>query len=382
MAKLDIEIKSHQEQFPAFFTKLGCYPIVLGLPWLQLHVVRVNFRRRLIGFESSYCQQHCQHHSSAGAWGNHIKTVPDPEKPKLDISALTASPFIRRIKKEKLKAYAITLYKINKALGIKDLQEKPLEGVIPKEYHELLLLFSKVIAETLPTHRPYDHKSKLQEGFTPPFGPMYSLLQNGLEALKEWIEKNLSKGFIWSSSSPCGAPVLCAPKPGGGFRLCVDYRGLNEGTIMNRYPLALIQETLLRLSKARYYTKLDVCDAYNMIRIVEFEEWKTDFGTRYGLFESLVMPFGLTDTPASFQELINDTLRPFLNIFWTAFLDDILIYSDNLKKHREHVTAVMTSLKAAGLYLKVEKCEFHKEEVNYLGLIVAVNGIRMDPEKV
>jgi hypothetical protein len=94
------------------------------------------------------------------------------------------------------------------------------------------------------------------------------------------------------------------------------------------------------------------------------------------------MHFGLINAPASFQEFINDTLRPFLDKFCTAFLDDILIYSDNLKEHMEHVTAVMTALKEAALYLKAEKCEFHKEEVMYLGLIVGVNGIRMDPEKV
>src|ERR1700688_3235867 len=94
------------------------------------------------------------------------------------------------------------------------------------------------------------------------------------------------------------------------------------------------------------------------------------------------MPFGLTNAPASFQEFINDTLRPFLNIFCTAFLDDNLIYSDNLKEHKEHVRAVMTALKEAGFYLKAEKCDFHKEEIKYLGLIVGVNGIRIDSEKV
>ena len=236
-----------------------------------------------------------------------METAADPDGPKLNIWGVAAVPIVRRIRREKLKVYAVTLYEINKALGIKDLQEKPLEEVIPKEYHEFLPLFSKEVTETLPPHRPYDHKIKLQEGFTPPFGPIYSLSREELQVLKEWIEKNLSKGFIRSSSSPCGAPVLFAPKPGGGLRLCVDYRGLNEGTIKNRYPLPLIQETLLRLSKARYYTKLDVRHAYNMIRIAEEDEWKTAFRIRYGLFESLVMPFGLTNAPASFQEFINDT---------------------------------------------------------------------------
>jgi hypothetical protein len=116
MAKLDLGIRGHQEKLPAFVTKLGHYPIVLGLPWLQLHDVTVRFKNRRIGFESNYCQQHCQHHSSVWVWGNHMETIPDPEKPKLDICAVAASPFMRRVKKEKLKVYAVTLYKINKAL--------------------------------------------------------------------------------------------------------------------------------------------------------------------------------------------------------------------------------------------------------------------------
>jgi hypothetical protein len=138
----------------------------------------------------------------------------------------------------------------------------------------------------------------------------------------------------------------------------------------------------LGLSKARWNTKLDIRDTYNMIRITEGKKWKTAFRTRYGLCESLVMPFGLTNTPELFQEFINDTLRPFRNIFCTAFLDHISIYSDNLMEHKEHVSAVMTTLKKAGLYLKAEKCEFHQQDVKYRGLIVRVNDIRMDPEKI
>jgi hypothetical protein len=119
-----------------------------------------------------------------------------------------------------------------------------------------------------------------------------------------------------------------------------------------------------------------------MIRIAEANEWKTAFRTCYGLFESLVMPFRPTNAPASLQEFINDTLRPFLDIFCTAFLNDILIYSDNLTEHKEHVRAVMMKLREAGLYLKAEKCEFHQQEVKFLGLMVGVNGIKMDLAKV
>jgi hypothetical protein len=179
---------------------------------------------------------------------------------------------------------------------------------VPAEYHKFLALFSEAEANKLPPHRPYNHQIPLKEGFTPPFGPIYSLSQRELEALKKWLEENLSKGFIRASSSPASAPILFVKKGDGSLRLCVDYRGLNERTMKNYYPLPLLHETLLRLQKAKYSTKLDIRGAYNLVRMAEGEYWKTAFRTRYGLFESLVMPFGLTNAPASFQHFINDVL--------------------------------------------------------------------------
>ena len=147
------------------------------------------------------------------------------------------------------------------------------------------------------------------------------------------MDENLSKGFIRAYSSPAGAPILFVKKSDGSLRLCVDYRGLNAGTIKNRYPLPLIRETLMRLSKARYYTALDVRGAYNLLRVAEGDEWKTAFRMWYRLYESLVMPFGLTNAPADFQHFINDVLHPFLDAFCTAYLDDILKYSETLEEH-------------------------------------------------
>ena len=171
----------------------------------------------------------------------------------------------------------------------------------------------------------------MKEGFQPLFGPLYSLSCFELETLKTWLEENLTRGFIRTSSSPSGPPILFVKKQDGSLWLCMDYRGLNEGSIKNRYPLPLLQETLMRLLKARWFTKLDVWNAYNLLCIAVGEEWKTAFRTRYGLYESLVMPFGLTNAPASFQNFINNALQAFLDRFATAYLDDILIYSDTLE---------------------------------------------------
>jgi hypothetical protein len=139
----------------------------------------------------------------------------------------------------------------------------------------------------------------------------------------------------------------------------------------------------MRLSRARFFTKLDVRRAYNLIRMAEGEEWKTAFRIRYRLFESFVIPFSLTNAPADFQRFIKDTLSLFLDQFTSAYLDDILIYSDTMsEEHVEHVKWILERLTTVGLHLKPEKYEFHKTEVKYQGLLVGAEGVRMDPVKM
>ena len=131
-----------------------------------------------------------------------------------------------------------------------------------------------------------------------------------------------------------------------------------------------------------YFSKVDIISAFNMVRIKAGQEYLTAFRTRFGLFESLVMPFGLSGAPATFQRFINDTLRPYLDIFCTAFLDDILIYSRTREEHTEHLRKVLEALREAGLFAQIDKCEFYKEETVFLGLIVGKHGIKIDQKKV
>jgi len=223
-------------------------------------------------------------------------------------------------------------------------KELDLREYISAEYHEFLPLFSEALAKNLPPHQPYDHKIPLREGFTPPFSPLYTMSRTELQTLKEWLEENMSKGFIRASSSPMASPIPFVKKTNGSLWLCVNYCGLNEGTIKNHYPLPSLQETLMRLLKAKYFTILDIRSAYNLIRMAEGKEWKTVLQMCYGLFESLVMPFGLTNAPSNFQALINDVLRTYLDNFCTAFLDDIFVYSSTLKEHKEQVYKVLKVL--------------------------------------
>ncbi|KAI0992051.1 hypothetical protein K3495_g16135, partial [Podosphaera aphanis] len=153
-----------------------------------------------------------------------------------------------------------------------------------------------------------------------------------LLCLRKEICELLDRNWIRTSSSPGGAPVLFVKKPGGGLRFCVDYRSLNFITRKNRYPLPLVKETFRAISKSRWFTKIDVSAAFHRIRVKEGDEWKTAFQTRLGKFEWLVMPFGLTGAPAAWQRWINDLLRDYLDHFCTAYLDDVLIWSDGSKE--------------------------------------------------
>ena len=183
-----------------------------------------------------------------------------------------------------------------------------------------------------------EHAIDLGNGKQPPYGPIYSLGLVELEILKIYIEIYLKTGFIRPSKSPAGALILFDKNPDGSLCLCMNYQGLNNLTIKNQYPLPLIGESLDRLGRAKRFTQLDLTSAYHRMRIKEGDEWKTAFRTRYGHFEYQVMPFGLSNAPASFQGYINKILAEKLDIFVIVYLDDILIYIED--QGQGHVEAV------------------------------------------
>jgi hypothetical protein len=152
-----------------------------------------------------------------------------------------------------------------------------------------------------------------------------------LDHLLCYLEEMQQKGWIQPSTSPAGALILFVKKLDGSLRVCVDYRGLNEITFKNHYPLSHIDEMLDRLVGAKVFTKIDLQDTYHRIRIKKGDEWKTTFRTWYGHFEYLVMPFGLTNAPATFQLYIHETMRGLLDDFIIIYLDNILIFSKDEK---------------------------------------------------
>ena len=166
------------------------------------------------------------------------------------------------------------------------------------------------------------------------------------------------------------------------LRPCIDYCGLNSITLKNKYPLPLISSAFVPLHGAVVFSKLDLRNAYHLVRIREGDEWKTAFNTPLGHFEYLVMPFGLTNAPAVFQSLVNDVLRDMLNRSVFVYFDDILIFSRTVEEYRNHVRQVLQRLLENRLYVKAEKCEFHVPSISFLGYIISQGQIEMDPAMV
>ena len=266
-----------------------------------------------------------------------------------------------------------------------DLDPHEIRARLPQEYHDFLDVFDRAKADELPPHRPYDHVLEFNDDFDKsklPKSRIYPMSGHKLEQVKKYLDEHLKKGFITPSKAPFASPVLFAEKPGGGLRFCVDYRRLNELTKRNRYPIPLIDEVLARVQGCKYLTRLDIIAAFNKLRMHPDSEDYTTFVTSLGAYKYRVLPFGLTNGPATYQHYMNDVLFEYLNDFCQAYLDDILIYSKSRKEHVTHVRQVLQKLREAGLQVDILKCEFHVQETKFLGLLVSIHGLRVDPDKL
>ena len=221
-----------------------------------------------------------------------------------------------------------------------------------------------------------------EEGAVPPNKPPYRLSPKEHDELQAQIDDLLAQGHIRPSTSPYGAPVLFVPKKDGRWRMCVDYRALNRQTIRDRYPLPRIDDLLDRLGQARHFTTLDLASGYHQIAVKEDDIPKTAFRTQRGQFEFVVMPFGVTNAPSTFQRMMNMLFKNELDNFVLVYLDDILIFSKTLEDHIQHIRQALEKLKEAKLYARLHKCAFFQERVEYLGFDVSYQGIQPSPEKV
>lgn len=192
----------------------------------------------------------------------------------------------------------------------------------------------------------------------------------------------LEVGIIRPSTSPFSSPVLLVKKKDGSWRFCTDYRALNEATIKDRFPIPTVDDMLDEFYGATYFTKLDLRAGYHQVRVHDSDIPKIAFRTHNGHFEYLVMAFGLCNAPSTFQAIMNSIFRPYLRKFILVFFDDILVYSPTWELHLSHVKETLAILKKHNFYIKASKCEFGKQELEYLGHIVTHKGVKVDQKKI
>jgi hypothetical protein len=257
--------------------------------------------------------------------------------------------------------------------------ESPVERIpVVCEYPDV---FSDEL-QGMPPDRDIEFAIELQPGTARISKRPYRMPLAELAELKKQLHELLDKGFIRPSTSPWGCPALFVKKKDESLRLCVDYRPLNAVTIKNKYPLPRIDLFFDQLVGAKVFSKIDLRSGYHQIKIRASDILKTAFSTRYGLYEYLVMSFGLTNAQTYFMYLMNSVFMPELDKFVVVFIDDILVYSKNEDKHAKHLHTLLQRLRDHHLYDKLSKCDFWQREIKFLGHTISQNGISVDPEKV
>ena len=357
----------HEEWIKFDVAPLGRHQIILGMPWMAMHNPSIDWKAETVVFNRCECPgTHRIQHT--------IKEI--EHESRREVCATSENEQGYHAQDPPVGQTAL----VNTKVDGKEINTKLAERY-QKKFPELFS--NKQDIEALPKHQSWDHEIPLKEGTEPPFLPIIPLSADKLRTLKEYLDTNLAKGFIRESTSPARSPFFWVNKkddPNG--RPVIDYRKLNDMTIKDRYALPLAGELRDRLQGAKIFTQLDLRGAYNLIRMREGEEWKTAFGTRYGHYEYTVMPFGLTNAPATCQRLMNNVLRKWLDTKCICYLDDILVYGQEIEQHEADVNNILEALQSAGLKLKMEKCRFHTTEVTFLGYVITPQGLKMDPVKV
>jgi Reverse transcriptase (RNA-dependent DNA polymerase) len=361
----DLEVRTGQKytNMRFFLTDLGPQRLILGYLWFAAVQPRIDWARGWIDYEQLPVVIKTPNAHRARCLNRIIAARPKKNTPLTQIRRLVQT------KASLLAEQSST-------------RENP---VLPPHYQRHAQVFSEQEAQRFPEPRTWDHAIELKKD-TPSTLPakVYSLTQPEQIALQGFLKEHLEKGYIRPSKSPYAAPFFFIKKKDGKLRSVQDYRKVNKWTIKNRYPLPLIPELINQVKGATLFLKFNIQWGYNNVQIKEGDEWKAAFITNQGLFEPRVMFFGLTNSPATFQTMMNKIFATELREGWVSiYMDDILVHTNSdLPKHRECVHRILDKLKRHDLYLKPKKCLFEKDQVEFLRVVLKGGTIQMDPTKI
>ncbi|TFY55573.1 hypothetical protein EVG20_g9269, partial [Dentipellis fragilis] len=394
----------HQEKVQFFVADIGDFDIILGTDWLEEYNPEIDWLARRVDAKAFMFPNRINvwvliiiFGEEASKWEQGLECANSYRMNSAsryhifgDLCGLTSTGTYKAVchgfrDRDSLPTFSVCVTNAQKlaerASG--PVKDKSFEELVPAPYRSFQDVFDKSTSERLPEHRPWDHAIDLKPEFEPKSCKVYPLSPNEQIELDSFLDDHLKKGYIRPSKSPMASPFFFVKKKDGKLRPVQDYRQLNKGTVKNEYPLPLISEIVDNLKGTRIFTKMDVRWGYNNVRIKEGDEWKAAFKTNRGLFEPLVMFFGLMNSPATFQAMMNELFKDLIDLGKVIiYMDDILIFTDTIDEHRRLVQQVLQHLHDNDLFLKPEKCSFEQASVEYLGLIVSHDKLSMDPIKV
>ena len=369
MVQLQVIIGDHKEIMEFGISNLGTSNVFLGHDWLKHHNPEIDWKGKTIWFNR--CPGSC--------YKEEIGT--DPENDMRWLLEEGERLLAVHLGSKEMNVRTKMTYSMEIASAKKDTWT--IEEILLKYCHPYQDVFGKQTFNELPPWHPWDHAIELVEGAKALDCKIYPLSKEEQTQLKEFLKENLETNWIRPSKSLMASPFFFVKKKDGKLRPIQDYWKLNEMMIKNRYPLLLISELIDKLTHAKIFSKMDIRWGYNNIRIKEGDKWKAAFRTNRGLFKPLVMFFGLTNSPATFQIMMNNIFRGEIAEGWVIiYMDDILVFSKNEKDHEKHVGRILQKLREHKLSLKPEKCWFSKREIEFLGLIISEDLITMDKGKV
>ncbi len=325
---------------------------------------------------------------------NQLRFFQSTEKKRLvNIVMIKVAAYWTLVKNKKIKIFFLIISEINKALSsVEDFAKlnemtsvmslNELKKKLSIVYHDFLNVFDREKTTQLFLHRSYNHKIKLEDESQSFRSWLYLMSSHKLQKIKKYLEKNLKKKFITLSKALFASSILFVKKKDDSLRFCVNYWKLNALIKRNRYSILLINEVLARIQDSKYLTQLNIITAFNKLQMSSESENLTTFVTFFNIYKYRVMLFELINEPAFFQHYINNVLFECLHKFCQTYLNDILIYSKILKKHRTHVKEVLNKLREVDLQINIDKCKFKIQKILFLELLIFINDLRMNFWKV